>query len=222
MCGWLATETALPMSWHSEATTISSSAPASSARVAVCREWVSWSTAKPSVISERDCKHGEHPIGHPGLVLEVSATMVCHCSRWTRPSRRSALVARTPGGASPSRRWPSASWSHSRTIRPPPFGNRAGVRFRPAGPHGEWGRASPTRPGGSQEARSSRTSAAETSRSLGHRVRLTGGPGAVDQTPRAVARARSSSRSSGGGGKYSSSVVTAHHLDPAERGPERR
>ena len=35
------TDTALPMSWHSDATTTSSVAPASSARVAVCREWTS-------------------------------------------------------------------------------------------------------------------------------------------------------------------------------------
>ena len=37
MRGWLGTDTYLPMSWQSEATTISGSAPASSARVAVWR-----------------------------------------------------------------------------------------------------------------------------------------------------------------------------------------
>ena len=51
MRGWLGTDTNLPMSWHNEATTISGSAPDSSARVAVCRECMSWSTAKPSVMA---------------------------------------------------------------------------------------------------------------------------------------------------------------------------
>ena len=41
MRGWFMTDTALPMSWHSDATTTSSEAPASSARVAVCSEWTS-------------------------------------------------------------------------------------------------------------------------------------------------------------------------------------
>ncbi len=54
MAGWLGTLTALPMSWHSEAKTTSGSAPARSARVAVCSEWVSWSVAKPSVMSASD------------------------------------------------------------------------------------------------------------------------------------------------------------------------
>src|SRR3954468_23855511 len=50
MAPWLGTETTLPMSWHSDATTTSLSAPARSASVAVCRQWVSWSTAKPFTI----------------------------------------------------------------------------------------------------------------------------------------------------------------------------
>src|SRR5438309_1076586 len=50
MAPWLGTDTTLPMSWHSDATTTSASAPARSARVAVCRQWVSWSTAKPSTL----------------------------------------------------------------------------------------------------------------------------------------------------------------------------
>src|ERR1035441_3772915 len=54
MRGWLGTDTALPMSWQSEATTSSSSAPARSALVAVWRQWVSWSTAKPSTTSDSD------------------------------------------------------------------------------------------------------------------------------------------------------------------------
>ena len=70
MCGWFMTETALPMSWHSEATTTSSEAPASSARVAVCREWTSWSTSKPSVISSSEASMAQHPLGHAGLVLD--------------------------------------------------------------------------------------------------------------------------------------------------------
>ena len=49
--GWFGTLTALPMSWSSDANTISSSAPPRSASVAVCSECVSWSTANPSVIS---------------------------------------------------------------------------------------------------------------------------------------------------------------------------
>ena len=51
--GWLGTLTALPMSWQSDATTSSSSAPARSASVAVCRQCVSWSTANPSTTSSR-------------------------------------------------------------------------------------------------------------------------------------------------------------------------
>ena len=70
MRGWLGTETNLPMSWQSEATTISGSAPDSSARVAVWSEWVSWSTAKPSVIAGQSLQHGQDLIGHPALVLE--------------------------------------------------------------------------------------------------------------------------------------------------------
>ncbi|CAN5725008.1 hypothetical protein BH24ACT3_BH24ACT3_18070 [soil metagenome] len=45
--GWLGSLMALPMSLHRDATTPSSSAPARSARVAVCRACWSWSTAKP-------------------------------------------------------------------------------------------------------------------------------------------------------------------------------
>src|SRR5438105_3261606 len=48
MAPWLGTDTTLPMSWHSDATTTSGSAPARWARVAVCRQCVSWSTANPS------------------------------------------------------------------------------------------------------------------------------------------------------------------------------
>ena len=58
------------MSWHSEATTTSSSAPARSARVAVCRECVSWSVAKPSVMLLQRAQHVEDPLRDPVLVLE--------------------------------------------------------------------------------------------------------------------------------------------------------
>ena len=66
------TETALPMSWHSDATTTSSEAPASSARVAVCSEWTSWSTSKPIGDVLEGGQHGEHTVGHSGLVLNRS------------------------------------------------------------------------------------------------------------------------------------------------------
>ena len=46
----------LAVSCFDAALTRSSSAPARSARVAVWSEWVSWSTAKPSVTSARDSR----------------------------------------------------------------------------------------------------------------------------------------------------------------------
>ena len=48
------TETVLPMSWQSDATTTSVEAPASSARVAVCSECTSWFTAKPTARSSSE------------------------------------------------------------------------------------------------------------------------------------------------------------------------
>ena len=41
-----------------------------SARVAVCRQWVSWSTAKPSVMSREPAEHLEHRVGDPRLVVD--------------------------------------------------------------------------------------------------------------------------------------------------------
>ena len=80
MRGWLGTLTALPMSWQSEATTISSSAPARSASVAVCSECVSWSTAKPSVIAGEAAQQAEHRLGDAGLVGERLLAITPHCS----------------------------------------------------------------------------------------------------------------------------------------------
>src|SRR5438270_5936456 len=53
---WFGTETTLPMSWHNDATTTSLSAPARSARVAVWRQCVSWSTANPSTLVDSICR----------------------------------------------------------------------------------------------------------------------------------------------------------------------
>ena len=80
MCGWFMTETALPMSWHSDATTTSSDAPASSALVAVCSEWTSWSTAKPSVISSSEASIARTLSATRGWCSIVSTMMSCHCS----------------------------------------------------------------------------------------------------------------------------------------------
>ena len=68
--GWFGTLTALPMSCSSDANTTSSSAPARSARVAVCSECVSWSTANPSVIVGQRPQQLEHALGDPVLVLD--------------------------------------------------------------------------------------------------------------------------------------------------------
>src|SRR4051812_44696059 len=80
MRGWLGTLIALPMSWHSEATTTSSSAPARSASVAVCRQCVSWSVAKPSVIELRERSIPRTLSATRGWFCMVSAPMTAHCS----------------------------------------------------------------------------------------------------------------------------------------------
>src|SRR5262245_5744858 len=80
MRGWLGTLTALPMSWHSAATTTSSSALARSASVAVWRQCVSWSVAKPSVISESDSSMLSTRSATRSMCCEVSAPMTAHCS----------------------------------------------------------------------------------------------------------------------------------------------
>ena len=80
MRGWFMTETALPMSWHREATTTSSEAPASSARVAVCSEWTSWSTSKPSVMSSSEASMASTRSATRGWCSIDSTMMCCHCS----------------------------------------------------------------------------------------------------------------------------------------------
>jgi hypothetical protein len=65
--GWFITETALPMSWHSEATTTSSLAPASSARVQRVDELINLEAVGD--LLERG-QHAEDSVGHAGLVLD--------------------------------------------------------------------------------------------------------------------------------------------------------
>src|SRR5687767_5353445 len=78
MAPWLVTDTALPMSWHSDATTTSSSAPAFSASVAVCRQCTSWSTAKPSTTSSNDRSMASTLSANFGYSFVCSETMCCH------------------------------------------------------------------------------------------------------------------------------------------------
>src|SRR5664280_810127 len=80
MRGWLGTDTALPMSWQREATTSSSSAPACSARVAVCRQWVSWSTANPSTTSDSDSNMARTRSATRLWFLTVSTPICAHWS----------------------------------------------------------------------------------------------------------------------------------------------
>ena len=83
--GWLNTLITLPMSWHSEANTTSGSAPAFSALVAVWRQWVSWSVAKPSVMSAHWRSIVRNCSATRGWLFIVSAPMTAHPRRWTRP-----------------------------------------------------------------------------------------------------------------------------------------
>ena len=69
------------MSWHREATTISSSAPARSARVAVCRQWVSWSTANPSTTSDSDSSIARTRSATRLWFFIVSVPITIHSSR---------------------------------------------------------------------------------------------------------------------------------------------
>ena len=122
MRGWFITDTALPMSWQSEATTTSSEAPASSARVAVCSEWTSWSTAKPSVMSSSEASMASTRSATRGWCSIVSTMMSCHCSavdssirvnvmgtnhrtwvRLTRPAGRARRRRRRTGPGPPDR-----------------------------------------------------------------------------------------------------------------------
>src|SRR5580700_1694707 len=68
------------MSWQREATTHSSSAPACSARVAVCRQWVSWSTANPSTTSANDSSMASTLSAERPWCCLVSAPITAHCS----------------------------------------------------------------------------------------------------------------------------------------------
>src|SRR3954452_10651216 len=80
MRGWLGTDTALPMSWHNAATTTSSSAPARSASVAVCKQCVSWSVAKPSTMSDSDSSMPSTRSATRLWFLKLSVPMTPHCS----------------------------------------------------------------------------------------------------------------------------------------------
>src|SRR5687767_11655202 len=71
---------ALPMSWHRLATTTSSSAPSRSARVAVWRQWVSWSVAKPSVMSDSERSMSSTRSATRPWFWDVSVPITAHCS----------------------------------------------------------------------------------------------------------------------------------------------
>src|SRR5688572_14675379 len=71
---------ALPMSWHSEPTMTSVSAPASSARVAVWRQWVSWSVAKPSVMALSDRSMFRMPSATRAWFIAVCLPISAHSS----------------------------------------------------------------------------------------------------------------------------------------------
>src|SRR5688572_3709880 len=95
MAGWFGTLIALPMSWQRLATTTSSSAPARSARVAVWRQWVSWSVAKPSTIESRLRSMARMPSATRPWFFAVSAPMTAHCSA-VDSSMRVKVSAMTP------------------------------------------------------------------------------------------------------------------------------
>src|SRR3954447_5712910 len=77
---WLGTDTTLPMSWHSDATTTSLSAPARSASVAVCRQCVSWSTAKPATLVDSICNSCSTVSPWCSWLLADSTPICPHCS----------------------------------------------------------------------------------------------------------------------------------------------
>src|SRR5438309_1103096 len=113
MTGWFGTEIALPMSWHSDATTNSLSAPARSARVAVWRQWVSWSVAKPSTSSSRDRRSHRIRSATRPWFLTCSTPIVSHCSR-VEASIRVNVVAMAPfsrpGSGMTFRSWDGATY----------------------------------------------------------------------------------------------------------------
>src|SRR4029077_19107438 len=95
MRGWLGTDTALPMSWHNAAHTSSSSAPARSASVAVCKQCVSWSVAKPSTMSDSDSSIPSTRSATRPWFLKLSVPMTPHCSA-VDSSMRVNVVAISP------------------------------------------------------------------------------------------------------------------------------
>src|SRR5205823_4445853 len=68
------------MSWHSEATTTSLSAPDRSARVAVWRQCVSWSTANPSTLVDSICNSCRTVSPWCCWLLADSTPIWPHCS----------------------------------------------------------------------------------------------------------------------------------------------
>ena len=126
--GWFGTLTALPMSCSSDANTTSSSAPARSARVAVCSECVSWSTAKPSVIVGQRAQHAEHALGDPVLVLvglladhrPLLGGRLVHAGEGLRHAPATGVRLRGRGG---DQGWPRSSAAPSRKkSMPAPLG----------------------------------------------------------------------------------------------------
>jgi hypothetical protein len=70
----------LPMSWHSDATIISLSAPAFSASVAVCSPWTSWLVANPSVMPSSWRSIVSTWSATRGWFFTVSAPITAHSS----------------------------------------------------------------------------------------------------------------------------------------------
>ena len=91
------------MSWQREATTHSSSAPARSARVAVCRQWVSWSTANPSTTSASDSS-----------MASTASAVRPWCRRGLGADHRPLVVGRDIHAGERSRHG-----EHSRAVQPP-------------------------------------------------------------------------------------------------------
>src|SRR3954454_286690 len=94
MAGWLGTLTALPMSWHSEAITTSSSAPARSARVAVCSECTSWFVLKPSVMSSSDRSMPRTRSATLDWFFADSSPITAHCSALDSSMRVNVVATR--------------------------------------------------------------------------------------------------------------------------------
>jgi hypothetical protein len=93
----LATLIALPMSWHRAATTTSSSAPARSANVAVCRQWVSWSVTKPSSMSANDSSIASTRVATRGWFSAVCRPISIHSSRLETSIEVKVALGMRPG-----------------------------------------------------------------------------------------------------------------------------